>query len=82
MQWQPDGLTIHTKKRFLGSGFLGAPPIIALNYTLYEGFSLGINDVMVGNSNISEIRNKILHNISLRSISMLLVCLLLLFLLY
>ena len=26
-QWQPDGLTIHTKKRFLGAGFLGAPPI-------------------------------------------------------
>ena len=26
-QWQPDGLTIHTKKWFLGAGFLGAPPI-------------------------------------------------------
>ena len=23
-QWQPDGLTIHTQKRFLGAGFLGA----------------------------------------------------------
>ena len=27
MQWQPDGLTIRAKKRFLGAGFLGAPPI-------------------------------------------------------
>jgi DNA-directed RNA polymerase II subunit RPB1 len=36
---------------------------ISLNYTLYEGFSLGINDVMVGNDNISEIREKLLHNI-------------------
>ena len=27
MQWQPDGLTIHTNKCFLGGGFLGAPPI-------------------------------------------------------
>ena len=27
VQWQPDGLTIHTKKWFLGAGFLGAPPI-------------------------------------------------------
>ena len=27
MQWQPDGLTVHTKKWFLGAGFLGAPPI-------------------------------------------------------
>ena len=26
-QWQPDGLTIHTKKWLLGAGFLGAPPI-------------------------------------------------------
>ena len=26
-QWQPDGLTIHTKKWFLETGFLGAPPI-------------------------------------------------------
>ena len=26
-QWQPDGLTIHTNKWFLGAGFLGAPPI-------------------------------------------------------
>ena len=25
--WQPDGLTIHTKKWFPGTGFLGAPPI-------------------------------------------------------
>ena len=25
--WQPDGLTIHAKKWFLGAGFLGAPPI-------------------------------------------------------
>ena len=27
VQWQPDGLTIHAKKWFLGSGFLGAPPL-------------------------------------------------------
>ena len=27
VQWQPDGLTIHTKKWFLGAGFLGAPAI-------------------------------------------------------
>ena len=27
VQWQPDGLTIRTKKWFLGAGFLGAPPI-------------------------------------------------------
>ena len=27
VQWQPDGLTIHTKKWFLGAGFLRAPPI-------------------------------------------------------
>ena len=26
VQWQPGGLTIHTKKCFLGAGFLGAPP--------------------------------------------------------
>ena len=27
VQWQPGDLTIHTDKRFLGAGFLGAPPI-------------------------------------------------------
>ena len=27
VQWQPDVLTIHTNKWFLGAGFLGAPPI-------------------------------------------------------
>ena len=27
VQWQPDGLTIHTKRWFPGAGFLGAPPI-------------------------------------------------------
>ena len=27
LQWQPDGLTIHAKKWFLGAGFQGAPPI-------------------------------------------------------
>ena len=27
VQYQPDGLTIHTKKGLLGAGFLGAPPI-------------------------------------------------------
>ena len=27
VQWQADGLTIHTKKWFLGAGFLGAHPI-------------------------------------------------------
>ena len=27
VQWQPDGLTIHTKEWFLGARFLGAPPI-------------------------------------------------------
>ena len=27
VQWQPDGLTIHTKKWLLGAGFIGAPPI-------------------------------------------------------
>ena len=26
VRWQPDGLTIHTKKWFLGARFLGAPP--------------------------------------------------------
>ena len=26
VQWQPDGLTMHTRKWFLGAGFLGAPP--------------------------------------------------------
>ena len=34
VQWQPDGLTIHAKKWFLGAGFLGAPPI-----SLTEGSS-------------------------------------------
>ena len=28
--WQPDGLTIHAKKWFLGARFLGAPPIIII----------------------------------------------------
>ena len=27
VRWQPDGLTIHTKKWLQGAGFLGAPPI-------------------------------------------------------
>ena len=27
VQWQPDGLTIHTEKWLLGAGFLGSPPI-------------------------------------------------------
>ena len=27
VQWQPDGLTIHTNKWFLEAAFLGAPPI-------------------------------------------------------
>ena len=27
VQWQPDGLTIHTKRWFLEAGFPGAPPI-------------------------------------------------------
>ena len=27
VQWQPDGLTIHTKKWLPRAGFLGAPPI-------------------------------------------------------
>ena len=27
VQWQPDGLTVHTKKWFLGAGLLGAPPM-------------------------------------------------------
>ena len=27
MQWRPDGLTLHTKKWFLGAGLLRAPPI-------------------------------------------------------
>ena len=27
VQWQPDGLTTHSKKLFLGAGFLGAPHI-------------------------------------------------------
>ena len=27
VQWEPDGLTIHTNKWFLGAGFLGAPSI-------------------------------------------------------
>ena len=27
VQWQPDDLTIHTNKCFLGARFLGAPPI-------------------------------------------------------
>ena len=27
VQWQPDGVTIYTKKWFLGAGFLGAPTI-------------------------------------------------------
>jgi DNA-directed RNA polymerase beta' subunit len=36
---------------------------IALSYTMYEGFSVGIDDVMVGNTNISKIRDDILHNI-------------------
>ena len=31
VQRQPDGLTIHTKKWFLGAGFLGAPPISLIN---------------------------------------------------
>ena len=30
VQWQPDGLTTHTKKWFLGAGFLGSPPISLL----------------------------------------------------
>ena len=31
VQWQPDGLTIHTKKWFQGAGFLGSPPKFPLN---------------------------------------------------
>ena len=27
VQWQPDGVTIHPRKWFLGAGFLGAPPV-------------------------------------------------------
>ena len=30
VQWQPDGLIIHTKKWFLGAGLLGAPPIVGV----------------------------------------------------
>ena len=30
VQWQPDSLTIHTNKWFLGARFLGAPPILLL----------------------------------------------------
>ena len=33
VQWQPDGLTVHAKKWFLGAGFLGAPPIYIYIYT-------------------------------------------------
>ena len=36
VQWQPDGLTIHTKKWLLGAGLLGAPPIsLTLSGGLY-----------------------------------------------
>ena len=38
VQWQADGLTIHTEKWFLGAGFLGAPPI-SLKAAGIEGFS-------------------------------------------
>ena len=31
VQWQPDGLTIHTQRWFLGAGFPGAPPISLSN---------------------------------------------------
>ena len=34
VQWQPDGLTIHTKKWFLGARSLGAPPISLMNSAL------------------------------------------------
>jgi hypothetical protein len=39
VQWQPDGLTIHHNKLFLGAGFLGALPI-ALNYYYYYYYHL------------------------------------------
>ena len=38
VQWQPDDLTIRTKKWFLGAGFLGAPPI-SLNSLALRPFS-------------------------------------------
>ena len=37
VQWQLDGLTIHTNKWFLGAGFLGTPP-----------FSLRLHDLAAG----------------------------------
>ena len=33
VQWQPDGLKIHTKQWFLGGGSLGAPPISLIMYS-------------------------------------------------
>ena len=42
VQWQPDGLTIHTKKWFLGAGFLGSPPI---SLTLRRGFKTAASQV-------------------------------------
>ena len=40
VQWQPDGLTTHTKKWLLGAGFLGAPPI-SLNECSHRPSSSG-----------------------------------------
>ena len=41
VQWQPGDLTIHTKKWFLGAGFLGAPPI-----SLSEGSPLKRKEIL------------------------------------
>ena len=41
-QWQPDGLTIHANKWFLGAGFLGAPPISLIIRLLTQNKSLSI----------------------------------------
>ena len=41
VQWQSDGLTIHTQQLFLGAGFLGALPI-SLNQGGEEGTAVRI----------------------------------------
>ena len=45
VQWQPDGWKIHTKKWFLGAGFLGAPPISLISVDL-ETENLVQNDAL------------------------------------
>ena len=55
-QWQPDGLTIRTKRRFLGAGFLGAPPMIIIIIIIRVMIMLMII-MIIGAPPISRIRS-------------------------